>query len=173
MTNATPLDRHLIERLQQREAIVNVDEPTVKLVIFRLGEANYAFIGNHIREIIANQTTWYLPGSPPFLEGVINVRGDIEAVMLLPPLLQLAPSANPSPHNLILIGQSSNATVSGIRVDEVIDVADYVVSEIQPPPANLADNLRPWVQGVSLYQQRPITLLDLDRIFDHFCQRMS
>jgi purine-binding chemotaxis protein CheW len=97
----TTLDQVLTQRRESRQEIVNVDEPTVKLVIFALGEKYFAFHGERIREILAQADVFFVPGSPASLEGVINVRGDIESVirpheMLHLPENNMRPAVPPS-----------------------------------------------------------------------------
>ena len=85
MSGAPTLDQILRQRHGARQEVVNVDERMVKLVIFALGPHWFAFHGTHIREILAQAVVHFVPGCPPSLEGVINVRGDIATVIRLGP----------------------------------------------------------------------------------------
>ena len=85
----TTLDQVLTQRLEAHKKIVNVDEPLVKLVIFALGNEHFAFQGDCIHEILTKVDVFFVPGCPPSLEGVINVRGDIESVIRPHGLLHL------------------------------------------------------------------------------------
>lgn len=161
------IDDILEKKLAGRKEIVDVDEPEIKLVIFTLGEDWFAFPGRHIREILSNTTVFFVPGCPPSLEGVINVRGDIESVIRLNELLQLPLPAKEPQDTKIMLGKSSTLT-SGIRVDEVVDVVDMPESFIQPPSATLPEQLRPFVSGVFSFGERAVTLLDLEQIFTSY-----
>jgi purine-binding chemotaxis protein CheW len=164
--DAADLDRILALRQGGPGTVVNVDEPTVKLVVVSLGDLWVAFHGEKIREILADCPVYFLPGCPPALEGVINVRGDIESVIRLRALLSLAdpPAGTPS---RILLGQA-DAMRSGIRVDRVEEVLDVPESTIQPPPLTISERLRPLVLGIVVFRDHMVHLLDLDRLFADF-----
>lgn len=163
---ATTLDDILARKRQAGDDVVNVDEPAVKLVFFSLGEQWYAFYGETIREVLADHEVYYLPGCPSSMEGVINVRGDIESVIRLRSVLGL-PEVKVAASSRILLGKTS-AMSSGIRVDCVEEVLDVLQSAIKSPPHTLPEHLRPLVLGVVMYRDHPVHLLDLTRIFTDY-----
>lgn len=164
-TRAT-LDEVLTARREAGKAIVNVDEPTTKLVIFEVAGEVFAFLATGIREILSGATVFFVPGCPPSLEGVINVRGDIESVIGLASLLGRT-AGRGGDASMILLGRDG-AMSSGIRVERVIDVADVARSAIQSPPAALSDVTRRLTLGVFSHHGRPVTLLDLGRVFEDY-----
>ena len=165
------LESALTRRRPADQDIVNVDEPRVKLVVFALGEAWFAFRGDCIREILAQTEVFFVPGCPPSLEGVINVRGDIESVIRFNDMLQL-PATHAASGSSILLGRAGGIS-SGIRVDQVIDVVDVTQSSIQAPPATLPAHMRPLVLGVLQFQTQPVVLLDLDALFTHYARGLG
>lgn len=167
----TTLDQVLTQRREARKEIVNVDELAVKLVIFELGDDWFAFHGDRIREILAQADVFFVPGCPSSLEGVINVRGDIESVVRLHDLLRL-PEPSAKRGSSILLGRGGGMS-SGIRVDAVVDVVDVPESSIQPPPSALPDHLRAYVSGVLQFQGHPVTVLDLDTIFADYARGLG
>lgn len=167
----TNLDQILAKRQTARKEIVNVDEPLIKLVIFALGEDWFAFHGERIREILTKASIFFVPGCPGSLEGVINVRGDIESVIRLNELLQV-PLPEPGAASAILLG-SGTAMNSGIRIDRVVDLVDIPHSFIQPPPANLPDQMRPFVSGLLRFKERPVSVLDLEQIFSQYVKGLG
>lgn len=158
------LEQFLSRKRSAEKEIVNVDEPQVQLVIFSVGRNNFAFYGSCVREIIAHADIFFLPCCPPSLEGVINVRGDIESVMRLDDLLNIQYDADTQ---MILLGKTDTLT-SGIRVDRVLDVIEIPRSSIQLPPLDLPESLRVYVKGVFPLQESPVTLLDMELIFAEY-----
>lgn len=165
MTEAT-LDRILARRSESAGRVVDVDEPTVKLVIVSLDQHWFAFHGERVKEVLADHPVFFLPGCPPSLEGVINVRGDIELVVRLRALVGL-PEAEAEAGSRIVLGQAS-AMRSGIRVDRVEDVVDVAESAIQAPPHTIPDHLRPIVLGIVDFRGHLVHLLDLERLFEDY-----
>lgn len=145
----------------------DVDEPQVKLVVFTLDEQWYAFHGEAIGEVLADSEVYFLPGCPPSMEGVINVRGDIESVIRLRTVLGL-PDADTPPTSRILLAKTGTMR-SGLRVDRVEDVTDVAQSAIQPPPHTLPEHLRTRVLGIVMYADHAVHLLDPATLFAEYC----
>lgn len=167
------LDQLLTERKSNPQEIVDVDEPVIKLVIFRLGEQYFAFPGTGVAEVIPGDAKiYFLPGMPASVEGVMNVRGDIESVISLHALLHLNGAANKNNEanevneatSSILLGKGKKMH-SGLRVDQLLDVVDLPESQLQPPPSALPEYLQPFVTSLLVFNNLPITLLDIDAVF--------
>ena len=154
------------QRLTGRDA-TEVDEPLVKLVVFSLGEQWFAFRGEAIREVLADSEVYFLPGCPTSMEGVINVRGDIESVIRLRAVLGL-PEIETSATSRILLAKA-DAIRSGLRVDRVEDVLDVPLSDLQSPPHTLPERLRTLVLGIVMVRDQPVHLLDISRILADYC----
>lgn len=168
---AITLDRVLTLRRESGKEIVDVDEPTAKLVIFQLHDDWFAFYGDKVREILSGVEVFFVPGCPASLEGVINVRGDIESVIGLNDLLHLPPSSGLRVSS-ILLGRGGGIN-SGIRVDQVVDVVDVPQSNIHSPPETLPDHWRAFVSGFLHFNEKPVVVLDLDRIFSDYSQGLG
>ena len=147
-------------------SLIPIDEPTFKLVIFSIQDEFFCIAGTHIREILPYSTIHFVPGCPPELEGVINIRGDITSVIRLGSLLGL----NKTPitrHSSILLGIGDGLT-SGLLVDRMVDVLDTPQSAIHSPATTLPDHLRTFVSGVYRYRNQAVTMLDLDLLFHEY-----
>lgn len=148
--------------------VVNVDVALSKWVIFRLADNWYAFSAAHVREILTEPRVYFLPGCPSSMEGVINVRGDIESVLLLGNILRQDIGATPRPSHVLL---SMGAGISsGVRVDRVEDVVDLPENLLQDAPHPVPGHLQDLVLGVIPYRDRLVTVLDIDRIFEDYRQ---
>ena len=168
--NEMTLDQVLTKH-HKDNAIVDVDEPTVKLVVFALGNDWFAFHGNHIREILAQVDVFFVPGCPPSIEGVINVRGDIESVIRPRELLGL-PDSGAYTCSSVLLGRGGGVS-SGVRVDRVIDVIDAPQSSVQPPPATLPERMRLLALGVVHFQEHLVIVLNIETMFAEFSRGLG
>lgn len=146
-----------------QEKIVDVDEEKVKLVIFTLLEDYYTFQGEDVKEILPVGKITYVPGSPEFILGIINVRGDIESVLDIHKFLEL-PAGKTTPASRIIIAAKGDIR-SGILVDSVEDVIDVPKSSIQPPIPTLSKAIREVVLGATTYNGKNTILLDVGKIF--------
>jgi purine-binding chemotaxis protein CheW len=154
------------EELKQRRGaakIIDVDEQRVKIVIFTLEGARYAFYGSDIREILPLTSICYVPGAPDFILGVINNRGDIESVIAVEKFLDL-PAVSEVKSGRIAIAEKEGIR-SGIRVDSIEDVIDVPASSIKPPLSTLDGSRRDMVAGEVQYEGDSIVLLDVGKIF--------
>lgn len=159
MTLDAALDRSRADAAQSGEQ----ETRQRKLVVFALGEELFAFPGESISEILARADVSFVPGCPAWLEGVINVRGDIESVIRPHAMLRRAEDGIGEGAS-ILLGHGAGMR-SGIRVDKVLDVVDVPQDSILPPPATLPEHLRLLVLGVTRLEERPVAVLDLDKLF--------
>lgn len=157
----TTLEVLLAQRRNGAE-VVAVDEATIKLVIFTLAGDHFALPGAAVREIVADAHVFFVPGCAVAIEGVINLRGDVEAVLKLAHILRLTPPAEPAA-GLILI-TDAGGTRAGLRVDQVIDVLDVPESHLQPVPEAMPDGLRPFVGNILQQRVQPVMVLIPERI---------
>lgn len=159
------LDEVLSRRMHGAREIVDVDERTLELVVFELAGTLFGLPGSGIDEILADVAVFWVPGTPASMEGVMNVRGNIESVIAINDLLQLPMSDNLQlPGRRILLAHSE-AMRSGIQVDRVFDVISLPRSRLSPAPESLPEHLRPYVSHLAEYGDRPLTVLDLERLF--------
>jgi purine-binding chemotaxis protein CheW len=158
------LDAALAERAAATaDREVDLEPPRVKLVIFTVGADRYAFHGRHVREILSQQPVFFVPGCPPVLEGVVNVRGDIESVLRLD--VALGQAATPGDRDGVILLAEGGGLRSGVRVGRVLDVLDVAEELIQPPLATWPERLRTLVVGEFSHQGEGVVLLDLERLF--------
>ena len=153
-----------LKKLRGQGKAAVVEEEQSKFVIFTLLEGLYAFAGVDVKEILPALEIFPVPGAPQDVPGLINNRGDIEAVVDLHGVLGL-PGGVRSAGNRIAIAEKSGVR-SGMLVDSVLDVVDLPPSAIKPPLATLDVTSRDVVAGEMLYQGRNVVLLDVGRIFD-------
>jgi purine-binding chemotaxis protein CheW len=152
-----------LKRRKTREKIVEVEEDTVKVVIFSLLGELFAFKGSDVKEILSLLPIHCVPGSPDFIPGVINIRGDIESVIKINKFLGL-PDSEPSTKSRIAISEMDGIR-SGVLLDSVEDVMDIPASSVTPPLLTLGKDAKEYVSGQFLYGDKSVTILDVGKIF--------
>jgi purine-binding chemotaxis protein CheW len=157
----------IVEELRRLKAAGKADvleELKRTYVIFSLHDGLYAFEGAAVTEILLPLEVFPIPGAPPAVPGVINNRGEIEAVISLHGLLGLPASQRTARSRIVMAEQ--DGVRSGIEVDSVVDVAQLSPGSIKPPLATLTDDARQLVIGETTSQDRSVVLLDIGRIFE-------
>lgn len=144
-----------------------VDPVVVKLAVFEIGERLFAFPGPQVAEILPLPTIYFVPGCPPALEGVIDVRGEIWSALRLGDLLGVAhrdESTAMRRRAVLLLGRTA-AMQSALRVDAAVDVLDCPQDALRSPPDTLPDPLGSLATGVFAYGERTVVVLDMERLF--------
>lgn len=153
---------------KEREAVVDVEEETVKVVIFSLHGHLFAFYGKSVKKLMPPLPVYCVPGSPDFIPGVINIRGEIESVLDINRFLGL-PEAQNAPSSRIAVAEMDGIR-SGVLIDSVEDVADIPVGSIKPPLDTLSPAIKEFVSGEFVYRDGLVILLDIGAIFRKITQ---
>jgi purine-binding chemotaxis protein CheW len=119
-------------------------EQSLRVLIFRLGKERFALELIHLAEILPLARCASVPGGPPALVGLINVRGEICNVLELATLLSLPEPGSAAEGCVILLRGPRRAV--GLRVDEVLRI-DAVASQVvqqarQQPVSSASANVR-------------------------------
>lgn len=121
-----------------------------------------------VKETIERSPITRLPLVPDFVAGLINLRGDVVAVIDLARLLNLAPAADHAARILVLRATAQGRPpLLGLLVDRVDDVLSLSPAEVKPVPATLPETVATFFQGVALPADgAPLLLLDVNRLVD-------
>jgi purine-binding chemotaxis protein CheW len=134
----------------------------LQLVAFRLGAEEYAIPIEMVESIIKLGPLTSVPGSPPYVRGVMNLRGRIISVIDLRQRFGM-PSGNDQPEGRILVVQYAETTI-GILVDSVSEVFNLDEMDFQPPPPELGNGAVGGVDGIIHADERLIVLLNVESI---------
>ncbi len=157
-----------LKKNQEGNKIVEVEEKKVKLVIFTLMDSYFAFYGDDVKEILPILNIYFVPGSPDYILGIVNVRGDIQSVLDINIVMGLGKHDFDN-DSRIIIAEKKNIR-SGIQVDSVVDVLDLAESSIRDTISTLNDNVSFFVAGEISYKDRNVTLLDVGKLFEKITQ---
>lgn len=162
-----PKSEEILDYIRQNKGedqIVDVEEERVQIIIFRLMDALFGIYGSDAKEVLEVAKITAVPGSPDFILGIVNVRGDVESVIDLNRFLQLPPERE-SGKVRVIIAQNGGMR-SGIRVAAIEDVVDIPASSVCSAISTLGENIRHYVVGETQYHGKNVTVLDVDRIFE-------
>jgi len=137
--------------LEERARALMIQETAVEtalgeeIVVFRLGAGGYSVPAQSIREVRPLGDCTPLPSTPPFVVGLVNVRGRLLAALDIRPLLDIAP-APPQPGAYLLV-LATNGMEVGLLADAVIEVRRGA-DDLAPVPSTAAGRGAGWVRGV-------------------------
>lgn len=133
---------------------------------FYLDNKNYGFPILKVNEVIVLPEIIPIPKTPPYMKGVINLRGEIIPIIDLRLALKMAEVEYDKQTCVIIVKmhlQNSEKMV-GFIVDCVSEVFEILASEIETPP-NYGEKLdNAFLKGIGKVKDKIIMLLDIDEI---------
>src|SRR5882757_4374883 len=137
------------------------------LTFFLAGE-EYAISILQVTDIIECGAVTRVPGTPPWIRGVHNLRGTVVPVIDLAIKFGL-PATEVTRRTCVVIVElrvDDEAVVMGVMADSVHQVADFTAEQIQPSPSFGPRIRASFHLGMaSTSDARFVLLLDIDRIF--------
>jgi purine-binding chemotaxis protein CheW len=138
-------------------------EQLMQLVGFSIGKEQFGVDILMVQEIIREAPITSVPNSPDFVEGVINLRGNIIPVIELRKGLNLF-QENRNEDTWILI-LDIDGKVTGFIVDSVSKVLKILESSIEPPPELVVAGLESqYIRGVCDTGEGILIILDFNHI---------
>lgn len=145
-------------------AVKNLIEGGRELIAFRVGDQEFCVNVMAVREIRGWTPVTPLPHSPPYVMGVINLRGAVLPIMDLSHRLGIR-TAQPTARHVIIVTQVKKKIV-GLLVDAVSDILTVSEENIQPTPEVSSDLERQYARGILAIDKRMICLIELGALFN-------
>lgn len=133
-----------------------------RYLLFRLNNELYGTPLLGVREVVQPQKPQYVPNTMPFFKGLINVRGQVVGLVDLRsrfgyPQIESAKQA-------LLVFETESGPVA-VTVDQVEAVTRVLDTEIHKKPNIQSQVPMEFLLGVTHYQNKMVTLIDLKRTF--------
>lgn len=140
------------------------DEDTQKdkYLTFTVGKEDYGIGIYHVTEIIGIQRITDVPDMPPYIKGVINLRGKVIPVMDVR-VRFLMPEREYDDRTCIVVVNVSGTAV-GLVVDSVREVVDIPERQIELPPEVAESSSQRYISGLGKIGQDVKILLDVERL---------
>lgn len=142
-----------------------------QFVIFNLNDEYFGVSIDHIIEIIRLQEVFKVPNTPPYIEGLINLRGKVFTLLNLRKKFEFPEKELNKEDSKILIIETNSKSFGFIvdAVDEIVKIED---EEIQPPPESTTTLDKKYIKGSAKVQKQLILLLDLEMLVSE-CQEKA
>ncbi len=137
-------------------------DDVVQLVVFRVGGHQFAFDIFSVQRIVAWEPPAAVPKAPPFLEGVIQVKGAVVPVIDLRKRFELPAAAASSDARIVVV--DAGGTAVGVVVDAASEILRVSADAIHAPPPVVQGLAAAYVQGVAALPDRTVVLLHPARL---------
>ncbi len=134
-----------------------------QLVVFTIGEEEFGVDISQVREIVRVAQITYLPKAPAFIEGVVNLRGQVLAVIDLSKRIGVTSKERGENTRIIVVEVGENTV--GMIVDSVSEVLRLSSEFVEAVPSLVeTEVLEHYIRGVGKLKDRLLVLLDLNKI---------
>lgn len=133
-----------------------------EFLAFKLGEEEYGIDILKVQEIRGYDTVTSLPNTPPFMKGVINLRGMIVPIFDLRIKLNL-PNVQYDQFTVVII-LNIGGRMAGVVVDSVSDVIALPPAEIKPAPQLGAAIKTDYINGLATIEDRMLIVIDIEKL---------
>jgi len=152
---------------RQTQAVATAPvEQREQYLAFTLGTDTFAMDIRAIREVIQFGGITEVPLMPPFIRGVINLRGSVVPVIDL--FVRFGRPACDVAHRTCIVilelSQGDGTAELGVMVDNVSEVLSIAAREVEPAPAFGSDIRTEFIAGVAKVGERFVILLDVNHV---------
>ncbi|NLC93639.1 MAG: purine-binding chemotaxis protein CheW [Treponema sp.] len=144
------------------------EETQLQLVTFQLGDELYGVDIMDVKEIVKLQSVRVIPNAPYYVEGIINLRGEIIPIIALHKRFRLQVAANTEDADyesgFIILNIENNKI--GIIIDKVARVVTVKREEIKEPPQMLSGIGTEYIEGVIREEQGYLIVLNIRKLFN-------
>ncbi|HPT88651.1 MAG TPA: chemotaxis protein CheW [Bacillota bacterium] len=136
-----------------------------QLVTFKIDSVEYGVKIAHVQEINRMTEVTKIPRAPYFIEGIVNLRGNVIPALNLRKFFNLPDKSITDATRIIIIDLDGKRT--GIVVDSVSEVLRFEKTLIEAPPETLSNGIdSDYVEGVGKLDsgKRMILILDIRKV---------
>lgn len=134
----------------------------IKVIIFRLKKEEYGVDVRQVNSIERMEHITRVPNTPPFVKGVINLRGVVIPIVDLRKRFGIEEKDYNDSTRIIIVNVEDMEV--GLIVDAANDVVDLPAGTIEPPPKVVGGVESKYLRGVAKLSNRLLILLNLDKV---------
>lgn len=148
-----------------REQVVDTEKRFFErqLVLFSIGKEFFGVDISDVKEIIKYEEVTTIPNTEEYVEGIINIRGQIVVIIDFAKKIGLTSSEKQSNTRVIITNIKGNMV--GFVVDGCNEVLRLTGDKIEEAPSIITNRINSaYIQGVGMLDDRMIIIVDLGRI---------
>ncbi|GFM36027.1 chemotaxis protein CheW [Desulfovibrio psychrotolerans] len=134
---------------------------------FSLAEEIFALDISSVREVLELASITRIPRTPPYMRGVINLRGHAVPVLELRRKFGMPPVSDTVNTCIIIVEveMGGDTTIIGTLVDSVREVFEMGQDTIEAPPRMGTAIKSDFIRGMGRQGEHFVIILDVNRIF--------
>lgn len=137
-------------------------EPVSRWVTFQLEDETYGIDVMQIREVLRSAEISPVPGAPSFVLGIINLRGNVVAIIDTRSRFNLPPREMDDSSRILIL--ETGAYVVGFLVDSVSEVAELHTENMEIPPDTGTGTASRFISGLYNRDEGLLILVDATRL---------
>ncbi|MFZ5504997.1 MAG: chemotaxis protein CheW [Pseudomonadota bacterium] len=162
------VDRSIDESAKEVGQEDALQDQQAQYLTVRLGEESYALGLLSVKEIIEYGGVTQVPMMPPYVRGVINLRGRVVPVVDLMRRLHGQPAELNRRSCIVIVevGTAEARQDMGVIVDAVSQVVDIPASMVEPGPSFGARLRADFIAGMGRREGGFVIMLDIERVLN-------
>jgi len=147
----------------KKEELENINS----YLTFKLGEEEFAAHVSKVLSIMEMVKITKVPKSPEYMQGVINLRGQVLPVVDTRIKFGMTPTEFTANTCIVVMEVEVNgeSVQVGTLVDSVQEVLEISDDQIQPPPSIGSKYKSEFISGMAKLDEHFIMMLDMDHVF--------
>ncbi|EFL52594.1 CheW protein [Solidesulfovibrio fructosivorans JJ]] len=143
------------------------DDVPRQYLTFRLGNECFALESLVVSEVLDVPAITWVPLSPDYLRGVVNLRGNAATVVDLRRKLELGEADEGETSCLVIVERDFDGETLPVAAlaDDVHEVVEIAPADIAPPPDMGLPVPPRFVKGLAMVDGGFVMVLDPDRLF--------
>ncbi|WP_019001111.1 chemotaxis protein CheW [Succinimonas amylolytica] len=131
-------------------------------VTFHLDREVYGINVMQVQEVLRYSEIAPVPGSPDYVLGIINLRGNVVTVIDTRMRFGIEPMEVTDSSRIVII--EAGGQVVGILVDSVAEVVDLSADDIDPAPNIGTEESAQFIKGVANLGEELLIIIDLNKL---------
>ncbi|MFC5588407.1 chemotaxis protein CheW [Sporosarcina soli] len=141
-----------------------LDQKEMKVIVFQLIDKEYAIGVDVVQSIEKLLTITRVPKTPPYVKGVLNLRGVVTPIVDLRERFGLEAKEMDDSTRIIIVTLPEFEV--GLIVDAANDVIDIPVGSIEPQPGVVGTVESEFISGVAKIDKRLLVMLNLEKVLE-------
>ena len=135
-----------------------------KYVIFKLYDDEYGIDIMRVKEVTEFVQVTKVPNTPDFVEGIINLRGEITPIINLKKRFSKSDELSKIAHRILVLNLDDKLV--GFMVDDASMVITMDDTQIQETPEIIGGDDKKYIEGIGTLGERMVIILDLVQVLD-------